>query len=76
MTVSPTFELYIRHNNKNQNFYHKDRQKSTIEGNFLWTCVKDQGIDLDTFSESILLNGSTKHLSLLRYLACDKEKVK
>lgn len=76
MTVSSTFELYIRHNNKNQNFYHKDRQKSTIDGNFLWTCLKDQGIDLDTFYESIILNDSTKHISLLYHLACDKENVK
>jgi hypothetical protein len=76
MTLSPMFELYVRHNNKNLNFYHKDRQKSTIDGNFLWVDVKGQRIDLETLSESIFLNNSTKHLSLLRYLACDKEKVK
>jgi hypothetical protein len=76
MTASPSFELYTQRNDKDPNFYHKDRQRSTIETNFLWINVKGQRIGLDTFYESIILNDSAKHISLLHYLACDKENVK
>jgi len=76
MTVSPAFGLYRQLNNKNRGLYFKNQQKYTIDENFLWIDVKGQRIDLDTFSESILLNNSIKHLSLLHYLTYDKEKVK
>ena len=76
MMVSHTFGLYTQRDNKNEGLYCKNQQKHTMDRNFLWMDVKGQRIDLDTISESLLLNDSIKHLSLLHYLACDKEKVK
>ena len=54
MTASPSFELYTQRNDKNPNSIAKT-ERSTSDTNFLWISVKDQRIDLDTFSESNLV---------------------
>jgi hypothetical protein len=46
--------------------------KTTMTSIIMWTYIKGQRIDLDVLFESILLNGSSKHIAFLQYLMGDK----
>jgi hypothetical protein len=73
MTINPEFKVYAKYS-KLMSIYDEKitrTKKSAVDRiipAILWTDIKGQRIDLDVFFESILLNGSLKHIALLSHL--------
>jgi hypothetical protein len=75
MKVNPEFKVYMKYG-RPMSSYDEEEILGTknqllikkIISATIWTDVKGQRIDLNIFLESILLNGSLKHVALLSHL--------
>lgn len=71
MVLVPRLKIYMPYSKLLDLHYEQlqeHEQKSEVGETPLWTYVKGERINLKILFESILLNDSIKHISLLRYL--------
>ena len=80
MTANPEFKVYMKHSRPMSGYDEEilGTKESAVDkqiiSSTLWTDIKGQIIDLNIFLESILLNGSLKHVALLSHLMSNNNK--
>jgi hypothetical protein len=79
MTANSQCKVYIKCG-RSTNSYDEEilgTKKSAVNKKItrvtLWTDIKGQRVNLDIFLESILLNGSLKHIALSSHLMSDNK---